>query len=290
MAAKVLYNFFALLKTDVRRIVTEQSLQEDLSAEFARQRDELLAADSEIAFDGRYNVEDDEIFVIADFPLPDEIRRAVQNPIAAPALDRDSASEWDALKSIYGGRWNGGDPEVVFQTFDRRRSLARRWSLIIRGDAFTRLDDPGLVLDTRAVAVFRNKKLYFRSYAEARRVLDLAAYYAEATDAEVVAFTQIPQLEFEDAEQFVAAADSTVRKRIAFIVDVLAKAKPQNIAKAAKAYDVPITIRKGKVVVPRDKKEMKQVLRFLDEDYFTSDLTGRKFVSSSKRPIENAGR
>ncbi|HWW62208.1 MAG TPA: hypothetical protein VN181_12630, partial [Thermoanaerobaculia bacterium] len=141
MAAEERFNFFALLKTDVRRVVTEQPLQKELSLEFARQRDALLAADGEVPFDGRYQVEADEIFFIDNFPLPDAIRNAAQNPIAAPPLDRQSAQEWDALKSIYGAR---GVAEVVFQTFDRRRALARKWSLIMRGEAFAKLDDPGL--------------------------------------------------------------------------------------------------------------------------------------------------
>lgn len=287
MAADPRYNFFALLKTDVRRLVTEQPLQNELSKEFVRQRDELLADSTEIAFDPRYKVEDDEIFIINGFPLPEEIGRALQNPIAAPPLDRDSVEQWDALNSIYGGNWNKGNPEIVFQTFDRRRSLARnKWSLIMRGDAFARLDDPGLVLDTRAAAVFRDKKLYFRSYAEARRIFDLAAYYREATEADVEAFTRVAGLEFESAEAFIGAADATVRRRIAFINDSnVLKCTPKQIASAAKKYDLDIPLRNGKVFVPRDKKEMKMVLRFLEENYYTSDLTKTKYVSSAKRPI-----
>ena len=39
----------------------------------------------------------------------------------------------------------------------------------------------------------------------------------------------------------------------------------------------------GKLVIPEDKKQLKELIRFLDEDYVTAPLTKRKCLTNSKK-------
>lgn len=291
MATNTRFNFFASLDDqghqEIRHVRVEQELQAELDDIFSHQRDDLISAE-EIPFDGRYQPTEDEVFFIEGFALPQDIVTSIQKPTSAAALDRDTAERWDALKSFFAGRSTSGNLEVVFQAFDRRRSLVRARSIVLRKETFSRLDDPGIILDSRAVAVFRNDRLYFRSYLNARRVLDLAQFYRTATDNDVRNFVKLPQLLFEDAETFLAMADAPVRRKVALIADskILETVTPAKIQKAADVYGLTIAVKAGRLVVPKEKKELKMFLRFLEENYFTSELTGTRFLTSSKRPVQ----
>ena len=39
----------------------------------------------------------------------------------------------------------------------------------------------------------------------------------------------------------------------------------------------------GKLVIPEDKRQLKELIRFLDEDYVTAPLTKRKCLTNSKK-------
>jgi len=39
----------------------------------------------------------------------------------------------------------------------------------------------------------------------------------------------------------------------------------------------------GKLIIPQDKKELKELFRFLDEDYVTAPLTQRRCLINSKK-------
>jgi hypothetical protein len=44
----------------------------------------------------------------------------------------------------------------------------------------------------------------------------------------------------------------------------------------------------GKLVVPKDKKQLKELIRFLDEDYVLAPLTKRKCLTNSKQYLNKA--
>jgi len=101
-------------------------------------------------------------------------------------------------------------------------------------------------------------------------------------------FTKVSQLEFEDAAQFIASADASVRRKIALIADskILDAVPPAKIQKAAAAYGLTLSVKSGRLSMPANKRELKAVLRFLEENYFTSELSGTRFLTSSKRPVK----
>ncbi len=66
---------------------------------------------------------------------------------------------------------------------------------------------------------------------------------------------------------------------------------PINELKAkAEAFGISLTIAlhngSDSIIIPTQRSELKRLLKFLDEDYYESSLTGRKFVSNSKAPVQ----
>jgi len=52
-------------------------------------------------------------------------------------------------------------------------------------------------------------------------------------------------------------------------------------------HQINITINAdGKLVVPQDKKQLKELIRFLDEDYVLAPLTKRKCLTNSKQYLD----
>jgi hypothetical protein len=41
----------------------------------------------------------------------------------------------------------------------------------------------------------------------------------------------------------------------------------------------------GQLIIPSNKSEMRNLLRFLDEDYFETSITGTKCITNSKMSI-----
>jgi hypothetical protein len=55
-------------------------------------------------------------------------------------------------------------------------------------------------------------------------------------------------------------------------------------AELPEEHHINITVNDdGKLVIPEDKKQLKELIRFLDEDYVTAPLTKRKCLTNSKQ-------
>lgn len=302
----------------IRSIPMTQKLQKDMSALFRAQRRDLIEGPPgkddtvprvpplRIPFDPGYTLSEGEtvvidgekvdvpieMFVIDGYKMREEIVDVVKNPLSQIDLSIDE----DTLANIVGIFTGESRPLwIAAQTFDRRRLISTKGvSLIHERNKFKRIEEPGLTLDNKLAAVWEDGQLVFRSYAVTHRLFDLSDHFKTATDNDLRAIAEHAHLHVADVETFVTDADSWTRKEVSLIKTsgVLDKAGPRTIKKAAKDYGVPITIRKignkEKIELPPDRKELKDVLHFLNEDYFTSVILKRKYVSNSKRLLAAA--
>lgn len=287
-------NLFALLDdaaTPIRRIPLTNDLSTDIKSMFNGQLAALLAEKQSIEFTGSYNVDVGEIFTIADYPLPEVISNALSNPLACPRLNLKE--ETHQIKALFTGVWVNQDNQVSFQVFDSGKLLSKGLTIIGSGDTYKKLEDPGLVLQDKLTAYYKNGTLHFISYHNTKRFLDLSDYYKEATDADLNTFVASALFEFEDQALFKTNADSIIRKKVALLQknNVLQNLSVDDIQTVANSFnqDLPeehhinISINNGKLVIPTDKKQIKELLRFLDEDYVTAPLTKRKCLTNSKK-------
>jgi hypothetical protein len=284
------FNFFALLKhggsLSVRRIHVEKKLQDDLTTEFLAQRSALVSSDVDVVpFDGSMVAEESEVHSIAAFDLPTDVSQAVSDPTSVDALDSGNPDVMDSLRSIFAGRIANGEPHIILQSFDRRRAFAAsRFTLFAEETTFARLEKPVLTLDTRAAAVYEGGALIFRSFVEARRIFDLSKHYREATSMELHAFATHPRIACADPAGFVETSNAWVRRKIAVLAEskLLDVLDLKDVELMAKKYKVGLSVAEGRLELPSDKKALREVLRFLDENYFTSDLTGTQYLAKSK--------
>lgn len=287
-------NLFALVDnadTPVRRIPMTNTLSNELAQLFDEQQQSLLDDKQAIEFTGSYNVDEGEIFTIADYPLPPVIGEAIGNPLTCQVLNLDT--ETHRIKALFSGVWTAEENTVNFQIFDAGKLLKRGFTLIGSGDTYKKLEEPGLILQDKITAHFHNGTLYFNSYHNTKRFLDLADYYREATDTDLDDFAATGLFAFEDELVFKEQADSIIRKKIALLQknEVLKDITVEDIQTVANNFNAELTEEyhinimlnhEGKLVIPEDKKQLKELIRFLDEDYVTAPLTKRKCLTNSK--------
>jgi len=280
-------NLFALLNSEedslVRRIPLTGKLQEEISDYILQQKSIFYTDQEEVEFSGSYNADEGEIFCIQDYSMNDEITSALQNPLQFEVLNLKKDSQ--NIFALFAGKWQNKKGYICFQNFDSRKIISKGFTILFSGDTYKKLEDPGLTLQDRLNALYIENKLLFYSYHSTRRFLDLSAYYKEATDTDLDAFASNSLLQVDDRASFKENADSSVRKKVTLLLknNVLEQLTLKDIKSTAKDYEVEIETKGKKLVIPSDKKKLKELLRFLDEDYFTSILTKRKCITNSKR-------
>lgn len=282
-------NLFALTNNPASRILRfpmSQALQDSVQGLFRTQRNAFLNGIAEtIDFDGRYRPDEGELLVIKNFVDVDGLVDSVKNPLGIEQFD-PKAHSLETVKAIFAGCPDGGD-QVLVQLFEQRRLIATKSiALFFSGNLFDRITESGLTLDSKLLAVLDGTDLKFQSFHFLRRVFDVDDHFKEATSAEVKLFAAHEKLMTADAAAFEAAASSTVRRKIALILQsgVLDKHPTDHIVATAKTFKLEIkTTQEGKIELPENQTDLRRLLRFLDEDYYESPLTQTQYVSNSKR-------
>jgi len=243
---------------------------------------------SKILFDGRYVPEEGELLYIDNFVDVEGMAQAAADPLRIDLFDPTRHS-LERVKALFVQRNIDGVDCILVQFFERRRLLSKRGAglrMVFNDGAFHRFDEQGVTLDTRLLAVLEGSRLYFQSFHFLSRALDMAEYFREATAAEVKEFAKHRSFQVENPELFADRSSNLVRKKIAQILQsgVLEKFTPQQIVQVAGALNLTINLNaQNQIIMPEGAAEIRQLLRFLEEDYYESSLTQTLFLSNSKR-------
>jgi hypothetical protein len=280
-------NFFALLDNfDLRLLSLTDDLQRELTPFFERQRDEFFAEyPDRMPFEADYTPDEGEAQFIESFKVPQNLAEGLKSPLTVNPL---LGEELSRIRGLFTGDVNG--QEILFQIFDRRRLFSNQgFSLTVDRGTFRKLTDEGLTLDTKLAAAVQEGRLYFHSFALARRLFDLSSYFREATDADLDHFAIHEAVLFDNPASLRSNADSWVRRKVALILQsrVLDEERPAKIAVEAQDFGLIFHLQtvngEEKLCFPSDKKSLKEMLHFLAEDYLLSTVTGDHFLSNSKR-------
>jgi hypothetical protein len=289
-------NLFALTSIPgmrVLRMPLTQDVQAGVNELFrGQEHDFLQGIEEEIKFDGMYRPEESELLYINNFDDVDGIKSAILRPQGCQEFVFKNGS-LESIKAIFSGYIKNGTIRIVLQGFDRKRIInANGFSLVHSGNAFSKFDGGGLTLDNKLTAIIEDDTLKFASYHFLRQIFDMSAYCKEASDQDLKVFIQNPALQFTDAQIFMDVADAWVRRKVVLIQQsgILDSCSASKIAATAKFCDLHVQLAgaagQERIVIPADRQEVKQILRFLDEDFFQSPESTMRYMSKSKRVMD----
>lgn len=270
-------NFFAILKDDtIRKIDLLQTITADIRNVFINIGNSILNDDvEEILFDGNFNIQDEEILYVV-MELPANVIEASTNPIGLQVLNLVV----DDMKTLF---WVENDV-YYFQNFDKRKLLQNKNVIFWDNNTFDKLTSNALIVDNIVNAIHKNNKFYFKSYANANKIFSLITFFEEASNEVIDEFANNDKLTV-DADWLKENGNTIIKKQITLIQksNVLTNANPKKIKSSANKFNLKIELVDGKLVLPNDKKQCKDILSFLNEQYYIGLITGKKFRTNSKR-------
>lgn len=293
----MMYQFFCIVEEEenraARRVPIEGDLQQSVSEELDTQAEHLVPDDAEIIpYEPGYTP-DIEVFRLADYPLPDYVEAALATPDALPILDDQELSE-GRVKSLFGVELAAGtgSRSVVFQNFNAGQVLRRGiFHLFLDRNTFQKSDRTGLKVGNKVSAVLRDGDLLFQSEHLVRRYLELDPFFRDATDDEITELLSHPALAPTDRQEFIDTADRWMRRKTTSIRErgILDAVPVSRIVQTGRDFDLEVEVErvdgKDRIVIPQEKKEIKRLLRLLDDDLLESGLTDARYQVSSKRKI-----
>lgn len=285
---------FALTKEAprIRKVILQGDAQDELEETAHEQIENFMSFEECYALDAQYRPEDHEAFKVSDFEDLDGIIEAVKEP--AGVLPWDTNEDDIEVKGFFFGVQGGDGWTVGLQIFDRRQLISNKFTLLWSKNSFERVKGLALSLDNKLAAVVKenenNLDLYFKSLHNARRLFDMDMYFKEATEQDVNDFFEGDLFSGYDRNECLELIDNWCRKKIAFILkeERFNNLTATHIKSKADELNVEINVEKDKngedkIQFPDEKKTLKRILRFLDEDIYKSSLTNTIFVANSKR-------
>lgn len=276
---------------EVYKLDLDEDTRVAICKSFSEATTEMISDKERIVFDGSYKPNTDEFLAIENFSLCDEIKDAIRDPMGLNSYQivDDSFPEIQAI--FVGEREETNTAEkftAAFQRFKKDQYISvKRFNLFFEKNTFRKDDRFGISISDVIDCFFHKGELQFVSYYYARQVFDLSAYYRSATDQEVVNFTANEKLSFEEPEAFGRIADTWVRRKIAVINDsgVLKSYTAVKIKSLAKTTGIEIQVSNKRIIIPADKKMVKVILGFLDEEAYRGPFSQTTFLANSKRRI-----
>ncbi len=292
------FSLFALTNIPgmrVMRLPLSQEVQSGVTELFKAQEYEFYQGiEEEVRFDGMYRPQENELLYIVNFDDVDGIKAAILRPQGVPEFEQKGGA-LESIKAIFCGYIKNGNIRVLLQGFDRRRIItAGGFALVQNDNIFGRFEGGGLTLDNKLTAVIEDDNLKFSSFHYLRQMFDMSAYCREASEQDLKVFVQNPVLQFADPQVFIDTADSWVKRKVILIQQsgILDLCPATRIAATAKYCDLNIQLSgtgnagQERIVIPADRQEVKQIMRFLDEDFYLSPQSTAKYMAKSRRVMD----
>ena len=272
-------NFFALLDDgSVRRITLLRSIENSIRDVFMNYGPGLLEGKEEVEFDGNYKVDEDEIMYVI-MNLPDSFAEIANNPIGIPILDLEN----EPVKALFWFERN----VYYFQNFDNRKMLRHRNVIFYNNQTFDKLTQDAFVVDNAVNAAYKRGKFLFLSYPNANKMFSLADFYKEATNEELTDFSEHDNVSISDPDWFLES-NTVIRKQVTLLQKskLLDGADTRKIKKSAKKFNVIVELDEDeKIVFPKDKKACKEILFFLNENYYEGIISKKHYRTNSKKVV-----
>lgn len=286
----------------VERVTLSQHTQDHLRTQFAEQLDAFgLESKDPVDYKPFDAIDDGQVFKAPVFPtsgkdteglrFSPDLERALRSGDGLKEFDPDSGTDDIRAVAWVAEHRQFNHAIVAFQAFERSQLLTPervlRW---LRGNVYEVEQASLLALRGELDSVFSQGFLYFKKDYYTKRYIELSEFADEATTADTNAFFKLSLFHYPDGVE-IPVEDAWVRRKVSALLarkKELLACKPADIKAAASKLRLELTVEtiggKDYLVLPSEKRDIKNLLRFLDEDFYES-WRGASFQASSKRRL-----
>lgn len=233
-----------------------------------------------ILFDGQFKPGDDEVLYV-EKELPENFSKIPDNTIEYD--DVQLPEDKVKILALYH------DGMYYFQCFSKHFVLRQKNVVLFwKNNNYEQFADTSAFnIEDKVHAVFHNGKFYFLSYIQAKQIFDLSPFYHAATNSDIEETFEHDMFLGTDVEWLKEHSDSVMRKQITLLkksdlLDTINVSSKEFKSWAKKAEICNDIYSSGHIVLPKDKKQCKTILSFLNEDIFEGKFSKKIFVSNSK--------
>lgn len=272
-----------------KRVRTSQAVQDRLGPLFEGMEAAFFdGIEDEVEFDGGWKPDDSELLTINDNVEAVAIRDALtQNVLALPEIDTANFGNENIRALAVVKLIPAHNPRILLQSFSMQQILNRKFTLLQEGNSFKQMTENAFSIGTTINAVIDGNVLKFRSFHNLKKIFDLVEFYKAATDAELDIFCGHAKLTVENIGGFKTASDQIVRKLVHAVTagGILDHHDVATIAGRAAALGLVVDVVDGRIRMPSDRKDIKLLLRFLDDAVYEGALSQQRYQTNSKRPL-----
>lgn len=285
------YSLFAIMNNSVATGVLIINMSADTQEKVSNILNQQLSAfnshyDREIEFCAGYDPSPSEIFTLDEFTDCNELYKYISGEIKATEFNPKKHSA-DNIKCLFAGN----EETIILQNFDKKQVLNVERTLFLSSNVFELSTSIGFNLPDKLAGVVTGNKIRFKSFQNLRKIFNMDKYFREATEEELKQFVLHDKFYKEPGFDIIKVSDTEILTKVALINKISSMDFPiSKMKKYAKQVTFDLKIIKDdkgeeKIVIPTDKKGIKLLLSFLNEDIFKSGITKKTYKSNSKRPI-----
>lgn len=276
-----------------------QSEEESLSQLFKEETENFLDRERR-PFDPGYRRDDDEMYTVQPFVVPEFLTYAAGNWHSCGDVRRGEVKP-QSVKAIVGIEGHGvgtGSPPVVetaaFKVLDRSKVFdASRRVLEWDQNTFVRRNNPSLVVPERLDAVYIDETLCFDTFRTTNSLLDLSDAFEELTNEAVEGvLEEVGWLSYENEDVPLNKALNQTNRRLFSIIKATEGFSDLDLqvvrSKASEmGFDLKMSDDGETILLPSASGEMKSYLEFLLQRFYPGIFDGRLRRANSSEIIRN---
>lgn len=149
------------------------------------------------------------------------------------------------------------------------------------------MTDKAFIINNKIQAIYKEGRLFFKSFPSVSKIFDLTGKMLEATNEEVSEFGNKDNI-IIDTTWLLANANTKTRRLIKMVkesgtLDTFMSMDSRKRKKIANSVNIEINIVDGNLVLPSNVVKVNKVLEFLNEDVYKGLITSHVFKTNSKR-------
>ena len=274
-------------RSKLLRIPLHSSQKQDMMKNWDLEYVSFIQDFQQIEYRAGHNLKNQQCFRFIDFELPQWIAEQTIETIATVAEIGADNETFNRIQGTVAFTRNYNNEEVLlFQDFARSNVISPGRFLQFADTSYRLTEHSGFLLKQKLSAVYHpsDRKLLFRDFRGVNSFLPIFEFYKKVSEQEIRDLLTNSLFLTEDPDAWAKGASHWFRVRLLRLREsgLLDRFSAQEIKARSDGFDIPIELVGDRIVFPTDSDSAKELLVFLNEEYFKGPLTDTIYRTNHK--------